>query len=76
MNGCDYMNNYLSTNLKHLRIEKGYSLAFLGALLHKTRQTIFRWEKAQRTPSIDELLILSNFYNISLDDLIKKDLKK
>ncbi len=40
-----------------------------------TRQTISNWETAKSYPDIQSLLLLSTIFNISLDQLVKGDIK-
>ena len=40
-----------------------------------SRQTISNWENERRVPDIYSLVVLSDFYGVSLDDLIKGDPK-
>ena len=43
----------------------------LADKIHVSHQTISKWENGINIPSIDNLLILSDLYNISLDELIR-----
>jgi transcriptional regulator with XRE-family HTH domain len=43
----------------------------LADKLHLSHQTISKWETGINTPSIDNLLLLSDLYNIPLDELIR-----
>ena len=36
-----------------------------------TRQAIYRWENNKSYPDIDNLILLSEMYNVTLDALIK-----
>ncbi|MBS4537541.1 helix-turn-helix transcriptional regulator [Clostridium sp. D2Q-11] len=60
-----------SGRLKVLRKEKGLSQEKLAELLNVSRQSVSKWEAGQTYPEIDKLIILSDFFNITLDDLIK-----
>lgn len=42
----------------------------LAEYLNVSRQTISKWETGQCNPNIDDLIKLSNLYNISVDTLV------
>ena len=63
-------------NLTFLRKSRGLSQEQLAEELDLTRQTISKWELNQSLPDLDFLLQLSDFFQVSTDDLIKKDLIK
>ncbi|MEW9096756.1 MAG: helix-turn-helix domain-containing protein [Clostridiaceae bacterium] len=54
-----------------LRKEKGLSQDELGSQLNVSRQTISKWELGETTPEMDKLILISEFFNISLDGLVK-----
>lgn len=57
--------------LIELRKIKGLSQEELGNELGVSRQTVSKWELGQSYPDFQKLVILSDFFNISLDKLIK-----
>lgn len=66
---------YLSSNLKYLRISNHYTQEEVAAACNKKNTAISNWEKGIREPDAVDLAILSNFFNVSVDDLMKKDLR-
>lgn len=56
--------------LKHLREEKSLSLEELSRQVKINAVTLGRWEKCQRTPSIESLFILAKFFGVTADFLI------
>lgn len=64
---------YMKFNEKliELRKAKGLSQEELGNELGVSRQTISKWELGQSYPDFQKLVLLSDFFNISLDKLIK-----
>ena len=60
--------------LRERRLEKQLSQREVGRIVKVCRTKISRWESNQRTPSIDELILLSKLYSFELDDLIGDDL--
>lgn len=61
----------LNQLLKSFRIKNNMTQEQLADKIHVSHQTISKWEQGINTPSIDNLLILSDLYNISLDELIR-----
>ena len=57
--------------LIELRKIKGLSQEELGNELGVSRQTVSKWELGQSYPDFQKLVLLSDFFNISLDKLIK-----
>lgn len=69
------MAEYFSTNLKHLREQKGLSQNKLGAMIGVNQTTIARWEDDNRVPTIDNAIDVAYALNVSLTDLLGKDLR-
>ncbi len=63
----------LSKRIKELRTEKGWSQEKLAELAFVSRQTVSNWETEKSYPDVHSLLILSNLFGVSLDELIKGD---
>lgn len=62
-----------SKNLKMLRESRGISVANLQKLLEmQNPQSIYTWEDSNNKylPRLDNLIILSKIYKVSIDDLI------
>ena len=70
------MEFFISSNLKFLRNKKNISQKKLAELCKKQNTAISNWEKGIREPSAIDLMILCDFFDISIDDFVKKDLKK
>ena len=56
--------------LKELREEKGLSIKTLAKELGVSDIAIGRWEKGLRTPNIDTLILVANYFNVSADYLL------
>ena len=65
--------NDVARNLKRIRERRGMSQETVAAQLHTTRQTISNWERGQTNPSIDDLMALSAFFQVGVDELIYPD---
>ena len=63
-------NNIFGKKLKELRIEKGISQRELGKLLGVCNQTISFWESGSREPDMDMIVVISNFFEVSIDFLL------
>ena len=61
-----------SEKLQRLRKEKGLSQEQLAELLKVSRQSVSKWESGKTSyPEIDKLIVLSDLFEITLDDLVK-----
>ncbi|KGM96772.1 transcriptional regulator [Clostridium novyi A str. 4552] len=65
----------LHTQIKKYRRNLNLSQEELAEKIYVTRQTISNWENNKSYPDIHSLLLLSSLFNISLDQLIKGDIK-
>lgn len=66
---------FLSSNLKHLRLLNGKTQEEVGEICNKTNTAVSNWEKGIREPDALDLSALSSYFNISIDDLMLKDLR-
>ena len=58
-------------NLLGLRKEKNISQSELGGKLNVSRQTVSKWELDETTPEMEKLILMSDFFNVSIDELVK-----
>ncbi|HHH54632.1 MAG TPA: helix-turn-helix domain-containing protein, partial [Bacteroidetes bacterium] len=66
----------LPQNLKYLRKKHHISQRDLAEAVELARSTIGDYERGRSEPDIKTLIRLTDYFKISLDDLILKDLKK
>lgn len=66
---------FLSSNIKYLRILNKKTQEEVGEICNKTNTAVSNWEKGIREPDAVDLSALSNYFNISIDDLMLKDLR-
>lgn len=66
---------YISTNLKYLRNLNNKSLNDVANICDKSDVAIHYWENGTREPSAVDIAKLSNYFNVSVDDLLSKDLR-
>lgn len=64
----------LGNNLKILRKQKGLSQEQLAERLNVSRQAISKWENDSGLPEVETLISLSEIFECTIDDLLKKDL--
>lgn len=57
--------------LLDLRKKQGLSQEELGLELQVSRQTISKWEAGQSYPDFQKLVLLSDYFGMSLDELVK-----
>ena len=60
-----------SDRLADLRRRKGLSQEQLGYELGVSRQTVSKWELGQSYPDFQRLVLLSDYYEMSLDELMR-----
>ena len=63
----------LASQLKIHRIESGLSQNDVASKLNLSRQSISKWENGHSVPDIEHLLILSDLYQVSIDDLLREN---
>ncbi len=63
----------LSEKLYVLRKKSGLSQEQLAEQLGVSRQAISKWESGVSSPESNKLIAISNYFHVSLDDLMKED---
>lgn len=56
--------------LYDLRKKSGISQEELANEVNVTRQTISKWELGESTPDMEKMIALSNYFDITLDELV------
>lgn len=69
------MDNYIPTNIKYLRDRKGLSQQEIGNLVSKDRSLISQWEAGTKEISVKDVVTLSNFFDIKMDEFVSENLK-
>ncbi|NLR10699.1 MULTISPECIES: helix-turn-helix domain-containing protein [Lactobacillaceae] len=62
--------NKFPTQLKKIRKEQNTTQDDLASQLFVTRQAISKWESGDSTPDLNNLIKLTNIFNVSLDTLV------
>ena len=66
---------YWNADTKKYEKKKGLTQEEFGKIFHVTRQTVSNWENEKSYPDLQILIDISNRFDISLDVLIKEDVK-
>ena len=64
----------ISKQLKNYRKKLDISQEGLAEIIHVSRQTISNWENDKSYPNLQSLVLLSEYFEISLDELVKGDI--
>ena len=64
------MKNKFGSNLKLLRMENKLSQAKLANMIGVTQQCISEWEQSKIEPTLSNLWMLSDIFDISIDELV------
>ena len=60
-------------NISRLRKEKGITIKEIQEILgFNTPQAIFKWLRGETLPTLDNLLILSELFNTTIDEIVVK----
>lgn len=65
----------IGNQILNIRKENQLTQEEFGKLFHVTRQTVSNWENGKSYPELQILVSISNQFDISLDTLLKEDLK-
>ena len=68
--------NYLGQNLKYLRKKELFTQEQCAQKLGLKRTVIGAYEEGRVEPKINTLLTICSYFNVSLDDFLRKDLEK
>ena len=66
----------LGNKIKYYRNEKEFSQEELAERVYVSRQTISNWENNKSYPDINSIVLLSEIFEISIDNLIKGDVEQ
>ena len=66
----------LAKNLKFLRKQKGMTQEELAEHFNVQRSVIGSWETLRNHPDIAKIVLMSDFFGVTLDDLMRKDIEK
>ncbi len=67
------MDMEFGNKLKKLRMDEGMSQEDLSRELSVSRQAVYKWESNRGYPDIDNLIRISDIFNVTIDELIRND---
>ena len=62
-----------ANRLQQLRKANGYSQDVLAEKLGISRQAVSKWERAESSPSVDNLIDLAKLYGITVDEMLNTE---
>lgn len=65
----------ISKKIQLLRKEYNYSQEGLAEICNVTRQSISKWESDITRPDLENIMIMSNLFSVSIDTLVKDELE-
>ncbi len=68
--------NHFAKNLLFLFRQTGETQAALALRVEKKPNTISNWVNEVSQPSLDDLIIITNFFDVSADEILNTDLEK
>ena len=66
------LNNYFSKNLKYIRKKKNIDQQVMAEDLGVAQSTLSCWENGIRTPKIEQILDIANYFNVKID-IVSRD---
>ena len=69
-------NIQLADNLRYLRKQRKLTQNDLSEILNISRQAYSNYENSKRTPDLDSLLYLAQYYRVNLNDLVLCNMKE
>ena len=61
----------LADRIQHLRKAKGISQEELADQIGVSRQAVSKWESGQSSPDLEKIILLSDFFDVATDYLLK-----
>jgi len=70
------MEDYLSKNIKYIRISNGLSFSKMSKILDKARSSVANYEDGSTEPTVSVIRRYVQYFDISYIDLFESDLEK
>lgn len=61
----------IADRILNLRKQKGISQEELANIIGVSRQSVSKWESEQSTPDIEKIILLSEFFGVTTDYILK-----
>jgi len=65
---------HFANMIKELREEKGLTQRQLAEIIGLTSNAVYEWEKRGKQPNFETLCKLADFFNVSIDYLLGREL--
>lgn len=65
----------LGVNIKEKRELKGFTQTTLSLKLGVDRSAVAKWETGRSSPPVDKLIIMSDLFGCTIDELVRGDKK-
>lgn len=59
--------------IKQLRTENHIKVSELAEMLSSSENAIFKWQRGDSVPTIDNLIVLSVIFNTPIDEIIQRE---
>lgn len=59
--------------IRELRIQKELKVEEFAEIMHSSQNTIFKWQRGECLPTIDNLLVLSSLFETPMDEIIQRE---
>ena len=59
--------------IRELRIRNKLKVEEFAEIMHSSQNTIFKWQRGECLPTIDNLLVLSSLFDTPMDDIIQRE---
>ena len=66
----------LSKNIVALRKSKKLTQSELAEKINYSDKTVSKWEKGDAVPDVETLISISQFFEVSIDDLVSKSIEE
>jgi len=76
LNITNIMEDYLSKNIKYIRISNGLSFSKMAKILGKARSSVANYEDGSTEPTVSVIRRYVQYFDISYIDLFESDLEK
>lgn len=63
----------LADKIVSYRKARGWSQEELADMIDVTRQSVSKWESGQSVPELDKIVMLSDLFGVSIDELLKEE---
>lgn len=67
------MNTIFGIKLKELRKEKGLTQLELSKICSTSKTTICQWETSKQEPSLNDVVLIAKYFNVTSDYLLGLD---